>query len=149
MAIDDLTFTVGGSAVFDPQLVGAVATTVTLTNNGSDTMTNLGIYLKVATWDGGADAPAYEPPETDYQDILTWGSNSDAGLAPAGGITVSVTQNGPTAWIGYITRAQGADLSTKIRIEDLAPGASTNIDVILETPPSVTGRNVYFDMSVG
>jgi len=151
MSVADLTFTVTGSPVTDPLTVGGTTVSVVVTNNGDDTVSGAGIYIAPATFTGPFDAQPSSSPETDYVDLLTWGTASHAsGGGIVGGLKLvsyvddsAVTQNNV-----YITNTTGYDVGTKLLVEDLAPAATTTIEVVVETPPSVTARNLYFDFRV-
>lgn len=148
MSALDLQWEVSSATIVDPLQVLDVDVVITLTNLGTEDLTGLGLYVVPATTVGDVDNPAGHPPETDYQDLLEWGSATDAAITPQGGLYVQLTQNGPVAFAGYVTRTQGALKSNKIAVEDLAASASTTITVRMETPPSVTSRRFYINVVV-
>ena len=94
MGLQDLVFKVSSVIVYDPEtVVVGVRHTFTVTNNGTTALEDLGIYVDVATNVGDVDNPAAEAPETDYQDILTWGSATDTGAAASGGLFIDAPLN--------------------------------------------------------
>lgn len=147
MSVHDLVFeTVStGEVIYDPQAVTSSPTSIRVTNFGDETIDGLGLFLRAATNIGGVDNPADAPPQTDYEDLLTWGTESDLGVALAGGLKVSVPQNSGT-FNGYITRTSGAKFSNKISFVDLTPGASAVFSIEFETPPGVPARRFFVDL---
>jgi hypothetical protein len=150
MSVQDLTFEIvsTGETIYDPLTVtSGVVTQVRVTNFGDSLIDELGFYLVPATDVGDVDNPADFPPQTDYQDLLTWGSKRALGLAGSGGIKVTCPTNDGT-FSGYITRAQGALLSNKIPFIDLAAGDSQVFTIELETPSAVSARRFYVDLKL-
>lgn len=148
MSAQDLVFTttVDTNRIFDPlQLISAGVTSVTVTNQGTDDLTNLGLYLVPATNIGSVDYPAHYPPESDYQDLLEWGTSVDLGVTVAGGLKVVAPQNAGT-FNGYFSRTNGARYDNRIRFIDLAAGASATFTLELETPPAVASRRLYVNV---
>jgi hypothetical protein len=155
MSINDLQFTgvLSGDIIYDPLVVKSDAPApsgdieITIKNNGEDALTGLGIYLAPASNVGDVDNPAAFPPATDYNDLLEWGQRVADGAEASGGVYLTLTNNSG-AWTGYVTRAQGAILRTKIPLIDLAAGASTNVTVRFETPPVVSARRFFVNLRV-
>lgn len=149
MSVEDLQFkiTASGEVIFDPlQVLNTSPIDVTVTNFGSETLSNLGLYLVTTTNLGDVDNPADFPPETDYQDLLEMGTSTVLGLQPEGGLKVSVPQNGGGVPTIYFTRSAGGQLNNKIPFVDLAPGASATFTLTLETPPSVSSRRLFINV---
>jgi hypothetical protein len=148
MSALDLSWEVLGSTIVDPLTVADVDVIVTVTNLGATDLTGLGLYVVPSTVAGTVDLPASNPAETDYQDLLEWGSATDAAITLQGGLLVTCTQPGPSAFVGYVTRTQGATIANKILIEDLAAGASTTVTLQMQTPPGVTARRFYTNVVI-
>lgn len=145
MAIEDVDFTISAAQISDPQALTSSPLAITLTNNGPDDLVGLGLYIAPTTWGGDLANPPSAPPETDYQDLLSWGdaAKADGAGGVIGGLVIAIN-----AFNDYITRSQGADVSTKVGAFDLAAGASIVATMTMETPPSVSGRTVYVDIRV-
>lgn len=151
MGLEDLVFAVQstGDTIYDPlALSSGAAFTIRITNTGATALTGLGVYIAPATNLGDVDNPSEFPPETDYQDLLTWGTNTDLAVTVSGGMILTLPQNSGPDLVGYVTRTAGAGLSTKMDLKDLAAGAYVDIDVELETPPSVTSRQFHIELVV-
>ena len=151
MSVHDLTISVvsTGDTIYDPLTVTSdVLISLRVTNNGSDDLTDLGLFVEPTTTLGDVDEPADYPPETDFQDLLTWGTNTDDGTSTAGGILVDLPQTGGGTVASYITRTQGSLKSNKLAIADIAAGASIDFDLTLETPDGVTARRLYANIVI-
>jgi len=149
MSVQDLVFSIvsTGETIFDPvTLVSATSTVIRVTNFGSDDLSELGIWVVPATNVGDVDNPADFPPETDYQDLLTFGQAVVAGIAVEGGIKVTLPQNGGSNTISYITREQGAKKNNKLTFVNLAANAFADFTIDLETPPTVSARRLFIDL---
>jgi hypothetical protein len=146
MSVTDLVFTKStGTVVYGPDLL-TTSNTYTVTNMGSEDLTDLGLFITSATNVGDVDDPADYAPETDYQDLLTWGTNSDNGVTVQGGIKVTVPQNGGGSFSGYITRSVGATVRTKVPFRDLVSGASVSFTVEFEVPSGVASRRFFVNI---
>lgn len=147
MSASDLVFALvsTGDTIYNPQLVGGTAVQIQVTNFGTEDLENLGLYIVAATNVGDVDNPADYPPETDYQDLLAWGTASDLGLAAQGGIVIDCPQNSGT-FNGYITRDAGSLRENRIDFIDMAAGDSAVFSVTFETPPAVPSRRFYVDL---
>lgn len=148
MAGDTLTFEYNGDPIFPPFEAVVGVRTITVTNNGTETLTGLGFYIRPATSQGDLDKPATYPPETDYQEMLTWGTRTDLGITANGGLIVTLDPDGTGPVAYYVHRDHGANAENKIRLMDLDPGESTDIDIEFETPPSFTTRRFYLDIGI-
>lgn len=151
MPISDLSFSVASATVNDPLSLTAVATTVTVTNNGADTLTNVGFYLIPSTWSGDVARPPSASPETDYQDLLTWGQAVLDGGDTQGGVKLTcIDPSATTTFDNYIGRASGADYSTRVGSMTIAPGESATVNMLMEAPTALgAARNVYADIKAG
>ena len=149
MSTQDLSFAVvsTGDTIYDPLTISSSAIQVRVTNLGSDDLESLGLFIVPATNVGDVDNPADYPPYTDYQDILTWGTQSDLGLAVSGGLYVSCPTNDGT-FSGYVTRTNGATLGTKIEFINLAAGDTQIFTLEMQTPPSVSARRFFIDLKL-
>jgi len=149
MSVQDLIFkTVStGATVYDPvTLVSATTTILSVTNLGTEDLTGLGMYIVTSTKVGDVDNPADFPPETDYQDVMTWGQSVVAGLTGSGGVKLTLPQTIGANIVSYVAREQGSKKSNKLAFADLASGAVAEFTVHLETPAAVTARRMYIDL---
>lgn len=150
MANNDLVFKTVSDLVtiYDPlKVVTDSATIIRVTNFSTDDLTDLGLYVVPSTSLGSVDFPADFPPQTDYQDLMTWGQAVEAGLETVGGLKITVPQNSGTS-VQRITRTQGALKSNKIPFIDLPAGGSADFTVVLETPPSVSARRLFINLVI-
>ena len=129
--------------IFDPLLIVGSPVQVTVTNRGIEALTDLGIYLTSATTVGDVDNPADYPPETDYQDLLTWGTATQEGVSVSGGLILTVPQTAGTV-TEYVRRGAGDKYSTRIPFADLAVDQSRTFTVELEAPPGLGGVRRLF-----
>jgi hypothetical protein len=146
MALEDLTFKVTSTSevIYDPQtLTTSTPVEITVLNNGTETISNLGLYIQPATTIGDVDYPADYPPETDYQDLMTWGERTHLGIVGVGGLKMSLPQNTGPNVTSYVTRTQGSTAANKLMMRDLTAGASAVITLTVETPPATTARRLY------
>lgn len=151
MGLEDLVFedVAEAEVIFDPlRIQSAVSRTVRVTNQGEDDLHGLGMYLQSGTSLGDLDAPADNPPETDYQDLLTWGTKTDGGVTLAGGMKLTLPQNIGANQVSYITRTAGATARNKLPFKDLAAGESAEFSILLETPSGVTSRRLYINLTL-
>lgn len=150
MSVHDLTFitTSDGQVIYSPETVGSSPVQITVTNNGTTDLTDLGIYVVPSTSVGDVDYPADYPPHTDYQDVITWGTDTDSGVTVTGGIYLSVPQNGAVTFTGHITRTAGSLYTNKIDFIDLAAGDSATFEVTFQTPPATPSRRFYIDLKL-
>jgi len=149
MSASDLTFVsvATGNTIYDPEIINGAPIQIQVTNYGDDDLTGLGIYIVPATNVGDVDNPADFPPQTDYQDLMTWGQKTKLGLETQGGPKLTLTQNDGT-FNDYITRDQGASYGTKIPFVDLASGDSVSFTIEFETPPAVSARRFFIDLKL-
>lgn len=145
----EITFSLTSSSeVLDsPFTVSDSLITINITNYEEDTLSELGIYISPATSVGDVDFPADYPPETDYEDLLTWGSRTASGESLAGGLWLSTTGvDGP--WSGYITRQKGSKFNNRILLPSLEGGDTLEISIRFETPEDEPARRFFVDLKV-
>ncbi len=146
MANDDIRFSVNGINIFDPESVDAgTPVQITVTNFGTETLTDLGIYIQPALTLGDVDNPADYPPESDYQDLLEWGTSTHLAIVGNGGLKITVPQNTGSQTL-YFRRNSGSKKNNKISFIDLAPNDTATFTLTLETPPSISARRLYVDI---
>jgi hypothetical protein len=149
--LDDLVFklTSSNSTIYDPQqLASSTTLEFTITNQGSDDLTDLGIYVAPSTTVGDLDYPADYPPETDYQDLIRWGEQTEIGVTVSGGLILTVPQNSGPDTVTYVTRQTGATLANKIPMADILAGGSLNLIAEIETPTGIIARRAYISLLV-
>jgi hypothetical protein len=142
---------VTGSIIYDPKTVAGGATStgpvlISVTNVSSSDYADLGFYIRAASSIGDVDNPANYPPATDFQDLITWGSDTTAGLQPSGGLIVSYTDSSGSPVSSYVTRSAGSLYSNKLSYGTLAAGSSFQLSLELEVPPAVVARRLFVDI---
>lgn len=149
MSINDLVFgrVDTGATLYDPTTISSSLLTLQVTNYGDEDLIDLGVYIVPATDVGDVDFPADFPPETDYEDILTWGTRTDLGDEPQGGLYLEIPTNDGT-FTGYVTRSSGALLGNKIDFKDLAAGETVQFSVKFETPLGEPARRFFIDLKL-
>jgi len=151
MAIrDTLRFTYNGESIYDPleilsEITSPGEATITITNYGSSTIEDLGFYIKPTDNLGPVDNPAENPPDTDYQDALMWGTRASAVPAQPGGLKAYIPSTATGVWV---TRTYGATYKTKIPIGNLDSGDSVVITVEFITPAEVISRRLFLNIVV-
>lgn len=114
--------------------------TLYVKNVSESTETDLGFYIAPATELGAENTPGSFPPETDYEDLLTWGSIANSG-GDSGGLYIKYNN------IEYVVhRTSGADYNTKISIGDLTAGSTISFSYKFITPSTVSSRRFYVDL---
>lgn len=149
MSAQDLIFvrTSDGETIYDPEVLNGAPIQITVTNLGDGNLSGIGMYIVPATNVGDVNNPADYPPHTDYQDLMTWGTASDLGLAVQGGLKLTLPQNDGT-FSGYVTRGSGGTYRAKIPFIDLAAGDSATFTLEFETPPAVPARRFFIDLKL-
>jgi len=142
----NLVFKISTVEVYGPILVDPTIT-LNVSNLSEDTIEDLGIYIVPTTSLGEVDYLSDNPPHTDYEDLLTWGTETDTGDAAQGGLYIEAPTSSGT-FSGYVTRSQGAAISNKIAIQDIPAGDSIDIDLTFETPTGSSARRFYVDIVV-
>lgn len=146
MSINDLVWKTTSDMVtiYDPLTVNAV-TQITVQNYGSEDLNDLGFYIRPSSNLGDVDHPADFGPETDYQDLLTWGSRTVAALDTQGGVKVVHPVNDGPNETHYCTRTAGSLVINKISIADIAAGASIDFTVEVEAATGAPSRRFFVD----
>jgi hypothetical protein len=147
MSINDLAFSVLGTTVYDPVTVTGSYVVISVTNYGDTALEDIGLYISPATEVGDVDFPADYPPETDYEDLLTWGTRTALGLVAEGGLYVSLPTNSGT-FTGYVTRSAGAQYKNRIAFKDLAAGETAEFSIKFETPVGESARRFFVDIKL-
>ena len=147
----DLTFIdiTPNETIYDPLAIQAsTPRLVRIYNYGVEDAVDLGVYIKPSSNTGAIDKPADFPPETDYQDVLTWGEAVRIGDEVSGGIKLGLPQNDLTTVETYISRLEGNQLANKIPMADIPAGSYKDITITLEPPPGGSTRRLYVDLVV-
>jgi hypothetical protein len=151
MGVSDLVFKLveTDAAFYEPAvLVDSVPRQISITNYGESTVDNLGIYAIPSTILGGVDYPSDFPPETDFEDLMTWGSLTEAGVNAFGGLKLEVPQTGGGITTTYVSRTAGSSFDTKLTMQDIAPNEEVIITFTVETPPATPARRVHVGIAV-
>lgn len=150
MANKDLTIKLvsSGNPVYSPETVNSSYTVFSVTNNGTVDMVDIGLYISPATNLGAVDYPADEDIYTDYQDILTWGANTQLGETVSGGIKISCTDKNGDPYEGYITLSNGSKYENRILMLNLDVNESQEFSILMESPPLVPSRRFYVQVNV-
>lgn len=147
MSLTDCKFTFSGANIYNPKdILPDTDYIFTVTNYGLESLTELGFYLVPATSVGDVDNPADFPRETDYQDILTWGSKTQMGVTVSGGLKIIVSNNEETLTTTYFSRNNGAHYGNRILIEELSADESLTFTLRLETPPGIASRRFFVSL---
>lgn len=147
MSIHDLTFVAVATSdtIYDPLAVSSTYVDIQVTNNGTDDLEDLGLYIVSATSVGDVDNPSDNPPR-----LITRTSLSGARLRTWLWLCRGTEGRRPSEWRGtleaYITRTAGSLKSNKIPFIDLGSGDTQTFSVLIETPPSVSARRFYVDL---
>ncbi len=148
MSVEDLVWklTDGLSTIYDPAVLDAGEIGITITNAGEDNLTDLGLYITPASNIGDVLSSVQASPESDYQELLLWGTEKDLAIETYGGMAVEVPANvgGPDTYI--ITRTVGAGVGTKIPFKDIAAGDSEEFTIFMEAPTGEPARRFFVDL---
>lgn len=146
---NDLNFVLvsNGETIYDTIKITDTNISIRVINFGEDNISDLGFYISPATSVGDVDFPADYPPETDYEDLLTWGTKSFLGLISEGGLWISIPTN-DGIWEGYITRSNGSQYNNKIPFKDLVAGEEADFDIRFETPLDTEARRFFIDLKL-
>ena len=147
MGVEDLVFKYQGNTIYEPQSL-STAIDISITNFGTDDVTDIGIYIVSGTTLGDVDYPADYPPETDYQDLIKWGEETTQGVEANGGLILSLPQNDGSTLVSYVTRQAGSTAGNKFRLADIPAGSSITITVEPEAAPSVSARRLFIDLRI-
>jgi hypothetical protein len=150
MALEDLVFKVVATdeTIYEPERINTgVPKEISITNLGTETVSDIGIYVIPSNNLGDVDYPADYPPETDYQDLIKWGTETDLGLELNGGLLITVPQEAGVNTY-YVTRSLGSTIDNLIEIQDIEPNETITITLEVETPPSVSARRLYIGLAI-
>jgi hypothetical protein len=147
----DLVFISNNKTIYDPLKITADVllpgtTLFKIQNFGQEKLKNLGIYLRPSSNVGPWNNPADQPPATDYQDVLTWGTESDL-VSTTGGIKIYSPATSLTGY--YITRSKGSQWTNRVMIDDLDAGDTLDIKLEFEVPSSISARRLFINLVVG
>jgi hypothetical protein len=151
MGVSDLVFKLvdTGAAFYEPAvLVDSVPRQISITNYGLDTVADLGVYAIPSAFLGGVDYPSDFPPDTDFQDLLTWGSDTVALVEAFGGLKLTIPQQGGGSTTSYVTRTAGSTFANKLPMQDILPNEVVVITFEVETPPAVLARRLHVGIAV-
>jgi hypothetical protein len=151
MSINDLVISLVGDThpLYSAAPLNAGGTIqLKILNSGTSNLSSLGIYIIPSTSLGDVDYPSDNPPETDYQDLLTWGEAVIQAVELTGGLILTVPINGPSTSVERVGRTNGSSFSTMIPIQDIDAGDFITIDIELELPPGVLTRRLYIDFVI-
>lgn len=145
----EVIFKFSDVTIYDPLTVQSdVQIEVEIYNPSEVELTDLGLYILPATNLGTAGNEADFSPETDFQDLITYGEAVRIGDETVGGLKFVVPQNsGPDLEV-YVSRVAGNLVQNKIPIQDIPAGGSVVVALTLETPPSASTRRLYFNLAV-
>jgi len=144
----NLTFLdASGNPIRTPYLIENTWVTIRVVSYETYTVVP-GIYLSASTWGLAVDYPADYPPETDYQDLVGFGTRSDSGAAANGGLKLKLPQNDGSILETYITRTKGSTYSNRIAFKDILAGGYVEIQVMLEVPPIGEARRFFVNLNV-
>tara|TARA_B100000131_G_scaffold315009_1_gene352753 strand:- start:18857 stop:19312 length:456 start_codon:yes stop_codon:yes gene_type:complete len=150
MALDDIK--ISTSTIPDVyKAVEVVATTIVdgevkivVTNYGESDISNLGAWISIAAHQGDVDNPADYSPHIDYQDLLTWGSQSHRSSVD-GGLWIYP----PGAATGTrVRRGVGATKRSKIPLGGLTAGANLTFTAKMQVPSTEVARRMFVNISV-
>lgn len=130
----------------DPPVNGSV--NFQITNVGEQAYDNVGIYIRPASSLGDVDSPASFPPETDYQDLLTWGerANADPGNIQ-GGVTLScISRIDPGV---RVDKTNGSAWSNRISVGSVDAGITLNATATFQIPSDIQARRLFVAIVVG
>ena len=149
MSINDIIFksVVTGETVYDPETISSTQIILQVTNLGDEDLSDLGFYIVPATSIGDVDYPADFAPETDYEDILTWGTRVELGEISQGGLWISTPTN-DGSFAGYVTREAGSLYTNKISCKDLVAGETMEITLRFDTPDGESARRFFIDLKL-
>ncbi len=139
--VTDLIFESASEVIYDPLLV-TTTVTVTVRNQGAEDLSNLGLYIKPASLAGEFTYAATYAPQTDYEDLLTWGT------AETGGLTVTLPQNTGPDVETIISRTAGASVATKLPFQDLDADAEAEFTIEFAAPSGEPARRFYIDVVI-
>ena len=137
-----LTFSTDDGSIFDPikiksEWMSPDSVEITVTNMATESVNGLGLYLRPTSNLGPWDNPAEQPPASDYQDILMWGTRSE--IEPdvfRGG--VKIIYDDKETWV---SRSAGGYYTNRIPLKSLSPSAQLSFKVEFVVPQSFDGAD--------
>ena len=161
---ENVTITpVGGNLNFifseNPGVNGDI--TINIQNSAEEAIDNMGIFLHTASTCGTWINPPDNPPATDYQDAIKWGSKTVrlGELVWAGGFRIYLDPvNNPTEY-EWIKRDHGASWKSRIQLNPnannpvgevgrLGPGEISQVKIEYIAPPDIDSRRLYVRFEV-
>lgn len=149
------------SVVYDYATANSDSTSlvVKVQNLGEEDLTDLGVYLTVASTVGDVDNPPDYTPATSLQTIIDWGQNTVNGTTATGGLKINYYDPQDNSEVQkYFSRSDGSSYKNKIKIGyNLAEAGKYNIlpsggiitfDLELETPPSISAKRLFVNIGV-
>lgn len=145
----EVVFKFSDQVIYDP-LVSAsdLEVSIEVYNPGESDLTDVGLYILPATNLGSVGNVADYSPETDFQDLITYGEQVRIGAELTGGIKLTIPQNSGPDLETRISRVAGNLVQNKIPMQDIPAGESVTFVLVLETPPGATTRRLYFNLAV-
>jgi hypothetical protein len=126
-----------------PLALTGMLSQVSLTNYDTEASTGVGMYITPTAWIDPLDYPSDNAPDTDYNDLLAWGSDTFDGTSTDGGLYIIIDS------VEYLFRyGYGDKLSSKIPIPDIEPGDSIDVYLRFDTPTGATSRRFLVDFNV-
>ena len=133
---------------------------VKIQNLGDETLSNLGLYLTVASTVGGdVENPPDYTPQSAYQTIIDWGQATESGAAASGGLKVSYkSPTDGSAKTTWVTRSAGSAYKNRIRLghdqgtstyNQLPSGSTMEITLTLSTPPAISAKRLFVNIGIG
>lgn len=145
----EVIFKFSDVTIYDPLTVQSdVEIEVEIYNPGETDLTGVGLYILPATNLGSVGNEADFSPETDFQDLVTYGEAVRIGDEITGGLKLLVPQNVGADLEVYVSRVAGNLVQNKIAMQDIPAGGSVVVGLTLETPPSASTRRLYFNLAV-
>ena len=150
MAIDDIK--ISTTTIADVyKAIEVVATTtvdgevkILVTNYGETDIGSLGAWISIAAHQGDVDNPADYAPHIDYQDLLTWGTQSHR-LGVDGGLWLYAPGDATGT---RVRRGVGATKASKIPLGSLTSGANLTLTAKMQVPSTEVARRMFVNISI-
>ena len=163
MANEGIGFqTSGGEGIYSPLLIESNSledgsSEITVINFGTgdeEDYPNIGLWISPSSNVGDVDNPADRPPAGDYQDLLTWGTETVATADPAlmkGGLKVykyDIDAGDYEVDPTYVTRAAGSNFGNRIILGNLESSSSMKVKIELEPRTDIDARRFFVSVNV-